>query len=200
MNRKTLIAGCVIVAGGLALVASAGTGLARQLLSERFVKARGIAKSDNVAILRFWLPSGAWVEAQAREGSLVRVKRDGQIFGLAARMKGPDTPTIILMVLKITPIVKNGTAIGEAIEQMESIHLVSGALAMPTQYALPFEIEVVGIGKQEADSHGVETASLSGTQPSFATEDECCIDCEGFTFCGCKVRTSCGNCCLTACC
>jgi hypothetical protein len=182
-NRKSTAKRLVPAAAVLILVLAAFVMYYSLVETAGFANAWAIPVSTRVLTTRFTMPDGNWFELSQLEGSLIKIRKDdsGQTFGLALRST-QNQGDFELAVVSISRIADQG----EGVQAIRSFSIEGGTRLISLLPSLTVQVSV---------------RLKDGLEPmSTIVEDECCVTCGGFTFCGCKVESSCGSCCMRPCC
>lgn len=142
------------------------------------------------------LPDGNWVNSRESEGGMLRIERDGKIWGFTPIVRDEAKGSIAVKVFQITKT-DNGV---EAIKEIESQKVgMASARRLDTD---GFSVQVTKI-EQVALGTGFSSEGEPGDVPIDEPGEgvgKCCVTCNGWKVCGCKVEMSCGSCCSDACC
>jgi hypothetical protein len=157
-------------------------------------RAKTLPLSNNIVDLAFTLPNGREVRGSVQEGSLFTLEHEQVKYGFAPKIVVAEEKNVTLLV-KVFEITKNGN--GEEIKAVDLIAVDSYRTSQTTT-AISFGVKA---GKPLSTTAFKTTPtnkpSVEKASAVFAT---CCITCNGFTSCGCRV-VDCGmTCCCDACC
>lgn len=174
---SVLILLAVVVAGACYVI----------LQPRQFVKASTIEISRRVLTARFTMPDGNWVEVSKREGGAIKVKNleTGETFLLALAIRDERTGSFWMNMGIVSTVFSNGKANGESVDKLRPVDLTGGKGLMRL-WGRPVQIEV-----HSSMAPGLDVGGGG---------DECCVICDGVSFCACSVRASCGSCCISGCC
>ncbi len=182
-----------VLSYAMAAILVASLGSASLLYSQR---THPVRKSHKKISWTITLPDGNWVKSSESEGSMLRIERDGKVWGFTPVVKYEAEGTVAVKVFRITRM-NNGL---EAIKEVESQKVgMESARAIDTD---GFSIQVTKIEQDALETNFStmgETDIDDGVVP-VGEAGKCCVTCGGWKVCGCKVEMSCGSCCSDACC
>lgn len=205
MKRKPQILSFALVA----LLSSLG------LVSLLYAQAKTTSAPTKKVVLKITYPDGEWLQAGATEGSVIRVERDGKIFGFTPTVRDASNGVVELKVSRITA--SQGNDVSEEVGKL----IVNSKSPSTTTTDPVFTIQVLrvekapeGVGKGTVARNGTCTSANRSATTQAASHmahaampndpgggGNCCITCNGVTACAnCSVSMSCGSCCLDPCC
>jgi hypothetical protein len=157
--------------------------------------------SDNVITLNITLNDGTPIQAGELEGGLIRIERDGRVFGLVPRIIDRERSVIGIDIFRITRIKRGDVTVGESIEQIETID-TNPSNARPTNVESQMSIQLKSIKKRNLSmkEHKAQGSGTISPQNEPDPTERCCVTCGGLKVCGCAVVMSCGSCCCGTCC
>jgi hypothetical protein len=200
MKRKKVV--LAVSATILSLVVIyANPSLAKSVMTA-FTPARAIPISSKLVKLTFLTPTGKPVDVTQKEGGLVRISFQGRTYGLASKILDEQTGAVKVRLAAITTVFKDGIAVGEAVDVLDDIEL--SAWGNPVSFSGKSGLPLVVVGVEiESDEKKTEAETPAVVHQSDYSPmgNECCVTCDGLTFCGCKVSVpGCGGCCMESCC
>ncbi len=167
---------------------------AQNVTSHRTGLATTTPISNTVVQLRFTFPDGQSKIVHQLEGALIRIEKDGQIYGFTPYITTANNGQIACRVYRINTIQRNGQIIGEHIVEVSTISLGKDAITISDIHLQP-TIQLIGMSK--SSGRFSKTSSVIDSQPIV---DTCCVTCNGVRSCACAVSASCGKCCIGDCC
>lgn len=155
--------------------------------------ARATRKTEKKISWTITLPDGNWVKSSESEGGMLRIERDGRIWGFTPTVRDEAKGSVAVKVFQITKTDDGVEVINEVENQKVN---TASARRLDTD---GFSIQVTKI-----EQSPVGTSFFGGEDPPVDEPVEgigkCCVTCNGWKVCGCKVEMSCGSCCSDACC
>jgi hypothetical protein len=206
MKRKPQIIRFAVVT----LMASLG------LVSLLYAQVKTTSAPTKKVVLKITYPDGEWLQAGATEGSVIRIERDGKVFGFTPTVRDAGNGIVEIKVSRITT--SQGTDVAEEVGKL----VVNSKSPSTTTTDPAFTIQLLRIEKAP-EGVGKGTVARTGTctsgnraatmqQASYMAHrpmpndpggggGNCCVTCNGVTACAnCSVSMSCGSCCLDPCC
>ena len=156
--------------------------------------------SDNTISLRITLPNGRVVLVSEREGGMIRIEFNGQIYGLIPRIKDGQNNQVSIEPFEIRLLRKRGQFLGESIRSLGAYEIdqFNRSSLPPNTSSLPFNIQLLSLLRKTGDS--ARHVSFMPLQSWSDPTTDCCITCNGVKTCACAVEASCGSCCYDFCC
>ena len=167
-------------------------------------QASTIPTSDELITLKITLSDGQTLTATEREGGMIRIEKDGRIFGVTPHIHDKDNSVIKADIFRITTIKRGGTVVGESMAIVENVE-VNKSFPRSTNSDPPFTLQVERIVKAKAIDTSVSKPKTNdgiGIDPPTDPPPvyRCCVTCGSTTACACAVTLSCGSCCSGPCC
>lgn len=159
---------------------------------ERVAKLDSKVKRENIVALRVTAPNGSWARITVREGGELRV-RDSQSGMSLAFLPVVDSAARDIVAVKVFQIVQD--SVGEKLYELESLGVPIGSTRnIVSSTAFAFEAEATV--SRRAANRSPEDSTIQ-SRPGGGN---CCVTCNGLTWCSnCSVQTGCGCCNTDAC-
>lgn len=157
-------------------------------------EAKTLPISNNIVDLAITLPNGREINGSVQEGTLFTIEHEKIKYGFAPKIVIAEEKNLTLLV-KVFEITKNGK--GEEIKAVDLI-AVDSYHTNKTATNISFAIKAGKPSPNTISKTNLNNAiSIEKASAVFAS---CCITCNGFTSCGCRV-VDCGmTCCCDSCC
>ncbi|MEM9597951.1 MAG: hypothetical protein AAGD06_27050 [Acidobacteriota bacterium] len=176
-------------------------GLAGEVEGEEIERAFTPTKSLDEIHGVLTTPEGDEFSFAVRSGQWLRIERldtPGQALGYVFRSSGDDTESLVVHEYLISEF-REGEQVSYTGEDYE-LSLAATATSRRALTNAGYELEV-----QRFEARGeidVSDPSLTEFELRYGTRDVCCVVCNGYRICGCRVTSStCGaTCCAGSCC